>query len=284
MKKSSMKKSKKIIVSVTNDLVTDQRVNRVCTALVKHGGNVLLVGRRKKDSLEIPDRPYKTHRMKLWFEKGALFYANYNLRLFFFLLFHKADILVSNDLDTLLPNYLVSKLKGIHLVYDSHEYYTGVPELQNRKLVKGIWHNIERFILPKLKHIYTVNDSIAKLYEDEYKVKLSVVRNIPVYNPVSIDETMDLKLPKGKKIILYQGAGINVDRGVEEVVEAMQYIENALLLIVGSGDVISLLKQHVIDLKLNEKVIFIAKVPFEQLKQYTLRADIGLTGKDYKGL
>src|SRR5690554_8125741 len=83
-------KPKKIIVSVTNDLYTDQRVHKVCSFLYENKYDVLLVGRKLKDSQEITDRSYEVKRFKLLFNKGALFYANYNLRLFLFLLFNKA--------------------------------------------------------------------------------------------------------------------------------------------------------------------------------------------------
>ena len=170
---------KRVIISVTSDLVTDQRVHRTASSLHNAGLTVILAGRQLKKSLPLAERTYKTVRFKLWFEKGALFYACYNIRLFFFLLFNKADVLVANDLDTLLPNYLASKLKGAELYYDSHEYFTEVPELVNRKGIQKTWKMIERFVFPKLKHVYTVNDAIATLYEKEYKVNVDVVRNIP---------------------------------------------------------------------------------------------------------
>ena len=87
----------RIIISVVSDLVTDQRVHRTATTLSGKGHEVLLVGRRKRSSEDI-SRPYETWRFKLWWEKGPLFYAAYNLRLFFFLLFSRADILVSNEI------------------------------------------------------------------------------------------------------------------------------------------------------------------------------------------
>ncbi|MGQ0828419.1 MAG: glycosyltransferase [Bacteroidota bacterium] len=269
---------KRAIVSVINDLSTDQRVHKVCTTLHKLGYDVILIGRKQDKSLPLNQRDYKTKRMYLLFKTGPLFYAEYQLRLFFYLLFHKTDVLVSNDLDTLLPNYLISKLKGRHLVYDSHELFCEVPELQNNPLKKRIWKSIERRIFPKLKHVFTVNDSIAKIYSDEYKVNVKVVRNIPsALKAIPKKSKTELNLPTDKKIIILQGAGINIDRGAEEAVQAMQYINNVVLLIIGSGDVIDILKQMVNKLNLSDKVKFIGKVPFEQLLQYTHHADLGLT-------
>lgn len=272
---------KRAIVSVINDLSTDQRVNKVCLTLHNLGYDVLLVGRKQRSSLPLAPRAYRHKRMKLLFEKGPLFYAAFNLRLFFFLLFRRADLLVSNDLDTLLPNYLVSKIKGAHLVYDSHEYFTGVPELENSAFKRGVWKRIERFIFPKLKHVFTVNDSIAKLYRDEYGVEPMVVRNMPLLSSRKQTGTWktrtELGLPVDKRIVLLQGAGINIDRGGEEAVLAMQYVKDAVLVIIGSGDVIDELKRMANDLGLKERVLFIPKLPFEELMQYTHHADIGLT-------
>lgn len=269
---------KKVVVSVINDLVTDQRVNKVCTSLTKMGFDVHLVGRILKGSLPMDERPYSSHRMRLLFTKGAFFYAEYNLRLFLLLLFRKFDLLVSNDLDTLLPNYLISKLRNKNLVYDSHEYFTEVPELVNRPAVQKVWKRIEAWIFPKLKDVFTVNDSIANLFEKDYGIRPLVVRNIPLKREMpKLATRSELGLSENKKILILQGSGINVHRGSEEMLLAMKNIDNAILLIVGGGDVIDTLKDMAKDKLIKDKVVFIPRQPYHKLIQYTAVADIGLT-------
>lgn len=271
-------KSKKILVSVTNDLVTDQRVDKVCRYLQQHGASVVLVGRKRKQSLKMDDRPYQTHRIRLLFEQGALFYAFFNFRLFFFLLFSKADIYVANDLDTLLANRMAAKIRRKPLVYDSHEYFTEVPELVNRRFVQSVWERIEKSIFPKLAYIITVNDSIAGLYEKKYGKKIFVVRNIPSpKNIVKQKSRTDLGLPEDKHMLIIQGAGINIHRGNEEMLEAMQWIENSVLVILGDGDVLPQLKKFASENNLQDKVFFVGKKPYQEMIQYTLNADIGIT-------
>ena len=271
--------TKKIaIVSVINDLVTDNRVNKSCSTLIECGFDVVLIGRELPESLPVPKWPFKAVRMRLLFLKGPLFYFFFNLRLFFKLLFKKADLLFANDLDTLLPNYLVSKIRSIPLIYDSHELFCDVPELLNSSIKRKIWQRIESKIVPKLKTCITVNESIAKIFEGKYKVKFNVVRNIS-------DAVIDFKpmaktklgIPEDKKVILLQGAGINMHRGAEELVDAMQFVEGAILYIIGSGDVWKILEQKVKAQNLGERIKLINKLPKAELMQYTYNADLGLS-------
>lgn len=269
---------KKAIVTVTSDLVTDQRVDKTALALRKLGFEITLIGRRKRKSLPLTERAYHTRRMFLLFEKSALFYAEYNIRLFLFLLFHPAKLLVANDLDTLLPCYLIHRLRRTPIVYDSHEYFTGVPELVNRPFVRKFWKRIEKWIFPKLKDIITVNRSIARLYQEEYGQELKVVRNIPPERQTGPALTRkELGLPEDKYIVLLQGAGINVQRGAEEAIEAMQYLDATILLIIGGGDILNILPDMVEKLHLEQKVIFLPKQPFDRLIHFTRCADIGIT-------
>ena len=272
--------NKKIIISVTNDLVSDQRVNKVALSLVSFGYEVLLIGRKLNNSLPLEQRNYKTKRFNLIFDNGFLFYANYNLRLFFFLLFSKSDIFLSNDLDTLPANYFASRFKNTHLVYDSHELFTEVPELVNRKRVQRFWLKIERYILPKLKNTYTVCESIASYYNERYKTDFKVVRNISLCKNKKDDY---IKLENKEKIIIYQGA-INIGRGLEEIIKAMPFIENARLQIIGGGDILGELRKIVSDMKLENNIEFVGKIPFQELAEYTQKADLGISLEQNIGL
>ena len=274
-----MSQPQKAIVSVTNDLLTDNRVDKVCRFLVDQGYSVTLVGRQLKNSLPLNDRPYATKRFRLIAERGPLFYASYNFRLFSYLLFHRSALLVSNDLDTLLANYLASKLKrNCRLVYDSHEYFTEVPELIHRPKVQRIWERIEAWIFPKLNTIYTVNGSIAQLYTEKYNKEIAVVRNVsPLWKPNEIPSKEQLGIPLNRTVFIIQGAGINIDRGAEEAVEAMTELTDAVLLIVGDGDVVPQLKQRVQELAIEDRVLFFGKRPYQEMMAYTFHADVGLT-------
>ncbi|GAB4318622.1 MAG: glycosyltransferase [Bacteroidales bacterium] len=273
-----MDQKKMAIVSVINDLVTDQRVDKSCRLLTQCGFDVLLVGRTLPQSPPLPKRDYKMHRFRLPVHKGPLFYALFNLRLFFFLLGQKPSLLLANDLDTLLPNYLAGRLKKIPLVYDSHEFFTEVPELIRRPWVRKVWLTIEKKIFPRLKHAITVSPHIADSYSQKYGVPVEVVRNVPMKNRFRLTKTRkELNLPEDRKILILQGNGINVQRGAEELVEAMQWVKDATLLIIGGGDVFSQLQLMSRDLNLTNRIIFVPRVSPETLYQYTALCDIGLT-------
>lgn len=266
-----------ITVLVSNDLQHDQRVAKMCRTLADMGFRISLVGRLLPDSKPF-DSPYEVHRFKLWFNKGAVFYASLNVRLLLYLLVKRTDILVANDLDTLLPAFLVARLRGKALVYDSHEYFTEAEGLTNRPVPKKIWLAIEGFIFPKLKHVITVNETIAGIYRALYHVKVNVVRNVPEIreSPVTVSRS-ELGLPDDKRIILLQGAYIDPDRGGMELACSMEYVENALLLIIGSGRDLPNIQSTIVKLGLSERVLFLPKMSFHQLQLYTAIADVGVS-------
>ena len=274
---------KQIYFSVTNDLTCDQRVDRIINSLIKSGVSCHLIGRKLKGGAIITKRYYDTYRFNMLFKKGFLFYFFYNFRLFLFLLTRKKiDILVSNDLDTLPANFLVSKIRNIQLVYDSHEYFTEVPELINRRFVKNFWLFLENLFVPKLKHAYTVSQTIADEYFIKYKVKFQVVRNFSTHsnNQSSINFPFNAE---NKKILIYQGS-VNIGRGLELIIDTIKEIEGVIFLIVGDGDIKHKLEERVKSQELSEKIYFWGKIPFESLHNLTSRCDAGVSFEEDMGL
>ncbi|SMC80052.1 glycosyltransferase [Moheibacter sediminis] len=276
---------RKIIASVINNYEGDQRVQKVCNSLQKFGFDVEVIASdlRGKPALNFP---YKIHTLHMTFREGMQMYADFNCNLFIKLLqiSKKGDILLANDLDALLPNYLVSKIKGLDLVFDSHEIFSEVPTLHNRKFKKSIWKNLEKLIVPKINHFYTVSNGYADWFQNEYKIRPEVIRNVPVVKPLDYDLTVNLpEIISGEKILLYQG-DINFSRGIDKMIKAMGFINNAKLWIVGKGPKKDEFEKLAQELNLSDKVKFIGSVPPAQLKLITPKADLGLSLEEDYGI
>jgi glycosyltransferase involved in cell wall biosynthesis len=268
----------RVSFSVTNCLCYDQRVLKIAKTVSDLNCDVTLIGRRSGSCCENSDFQFKVRRFRMLTRRGFFFYMFFNVRLFFFLLFHRFDLLVANDLDTLLPNFLVSRIKGIPLIYDSHEFFTGVPEIQNKPFVKWVWITIEKSIFPYLNHVMTVSNSIADEYLRLYGFRPLVIRNCaPSVLNLSGISPKDLGIPSGNLLLIYQGAGINMHRGAEELVEAVSALEGVSLFIIGSGDVILQLREMVSSAKTDSKIQFFPKMTWQELMRYTKSADAGLS-------
>jgi glycosyltransferase involved in cell wall biosynthesis len=259
---------KRIVFTVTNDLIFDQRMARICNTLATEGFEVMLLGRKWKISEKLTPKAYIQRRLTCFFNKGKLFYIEFNIRLFFSLLFIKADIICANDLDTLTAAFLASRLKKTKLFYDSHEYYTEVIELVKRPLVRKIWLMIEELFVPKTDRAYTVSESLQRVFEEKYKIKFDLIRNMPLL------EEHEIIVQKEEKYIIYAGV-LNAGRGLEETIEAMKFID-CKLLICGDGDILEQLKQMVNELHLNNKVIFHGAVQPEELRAIIRKAYLGI--------
>ena len=277
----SQKKKYQICLSVTNDIVTDQRVNRIAASLTRLDADVTVVGRKRKNSLGLTNSEVRFRRFNLMFNSGPLFYACYNIRLFFYLLFHQFDVLVANDLDTLPASFLISKIKKTKLVYDSHEYFTEVPELVNRNFVKAFWEKLEKWMVPKIIHSYTVCSSISEIYNQKYGTDMVVIRNLPYCH--SEYPNAESKKLEQEKIIIYQGS-VNRGRGLELVINSMQYIDNVRFWIFGVGDILGDLKRQISKLKLESDVLFKGRMLPGELIHYTLQADVGISLEENLGL
>ena len=277
-----MNKPKKIILAVTNNLENDQRVNKVASSLSKFGYNVCVLGSKSRPCHHYSPG-YETKRLNVFFKKGILFYAEINIRFLFYLLFHHADVITANDTDTILPVWIAATIKRIPWVADLHELFPEVPEVTNRKRVKRVWTKIEDLVFPHIRHGYTVCQSIANHYKNKYNIDLGIIRNIPQKKVFTGKKDLFKKQFGNKKVILYQGA-VNVGRGIEWAMDAMQYVENAVMIVIGNGDLYPSLSEKAKNPPYAGKVYFLGAMPYNELQPYTESADLGLCLLKHQGL
>lgn len=268
----------KVVLTVTNDLTYDQRMHRICNALAANGYQVTLLGRFLPDSIPLDEKPYSQKRFKLPFKKGFAFYAAYNLRLFWYLLFARYGAVCSIDLDTVPAGCLASLLRNKKRIFDAHEYFTEVPEVVNRPFVKAFWAMIARLFLPFYACAYTVGPGLARIFKKEYGMEFSVVRNVPVYIPPRPKAP-----PPERKILLYQGA-LNEGRGIETMLLAMQDLPEFHLQLAGEGDLSLKLRELAQEHSLAERVTFLGFVKPDELKELTQRAWLSLNLLENRGM
>ncbi len=252
-------RSKRVIAAVINDLITDQRMIRICNSLQAAGYDVELVGRRLSDET-VPAQSYSYKRLRFWITRGPLFYLMYNIRLFLYLMTRRFEVLHAVDLDTLPACYMAVFIKSKRLVYDAHEYFTEVPELIHRPFKQMVWKGVETALIPRVDARITVSQGIADRFEQEYGRSFEVIRNTP---SMSKGESahVSLNLPP---FILYQGA-LNKGRGLELLIDLISDIDLDLL-IVGGGDLESELKERAMVSGVDHKVHFAGiKSPTELL-------------------
>ena len=266
---------KHIYFTVTNDLSYDQRMHRICTSLASAGYHVTLVGRKLKSSIPLQQRPFVQKRIKCFFNKSFLFYAEYNLRLFLFLLTKKMNGLCAIDLDTILPCLFISKLKDIAGIYDAHEYFTELKEVRTRPMVRKFWTSIEKFAVPKFKYGYTVSEGLAIEFEKKYKRKYQVIRNLPVLMPLPDDIQRE-------KFLVFQGA-VNEARGFEYLIPALKNIPYKLV-VCGDGNFMQQLRNLVQENRVEEKVQLKGMLLPEELRKIALKASLGIGLAEKEGI
>ena len=264
-----------LLFTVTTDLCFDQRMQRICGSLAAAGYPVRLVGWQRPSSPPLTPQLYQQHRLRGWFQKGKLFYVEYNLRLFFYLLGQRAAAWCAADLDTALPVWLRARLGGRPFVYDAHELFTEVPEVVARPAVQRVWRWVEGFIVPRARLAYTVGPALARVFEQRYGRPFAVVRNVSRLDEAVALPPAPAAAPPGG-YILYQGA-LNVGRGLESLLDAMPRVAGRLV-ICGEGDLSAALREQAarLGLLVSGQVEFRGFVLPDALREVTRHAAVGI--------
>ena len=254
---------------VTNELSYDQRMIRICTSLANNGYEVCLVGRQKKGAPPLKSQLFQQKRLPCWFKKGFLFYLEFNIRVFIYLLFCRTDIMGAIDLDSILPVWMASTIRKKKRVYDAHELFCEMQEISSRPHIYKVWKFIERITVPKFPMGYTVNKPIADAFHQMYGVDYAVIRNLPVLKE-QVTTTAAIS-----PYLIYQGA-VNEGRSFEALIPAMKMVPFPLW-ICGDGNFMDKAKELVRIHGLEDKVLFKGMIEPDELRLITQQAYAGIT-------
>ena len=278
-----MRSKETVAICTISDISTDYRLHKMALSISKNNFIPYFITRRRKGHLN-ESKEFNVKILNLIFEKGPFFYLEYNIRIFFFLLINSPDVIFSVDLDTLAGTRLAAFLLRKPIIFDSHEYFPESPELQHRPAIKKIWQINERIFVPTIKYGITVCDSIADIYKKKYGKTFKVIRNLPLAdNDIDFDSNRMHSKDNKDFTLIYQGA-VNIGRGITEIIESLQYVNNVNLIIVGDGDIYDEVVRLITKLNLSDRVKLTGKIPFHEIPYYTKQADLGLILLENMGL
>ncbi|AQT69609.1 D-inositol 3-phosphate glycosyltransferase [Anaerohalosphaera lusitana] len=196
-----------------------------------------------------------------------------------------ADVYHAHDLNTLPLAYKLHKKTGGSIVYDSHEFY--VERNRANKTTpfhKFLLKRFEAFYVKNCEHVITVSSSIGKELKKRYSVKqLSIILNAPQRTDsacLTTNENITLRSQIGidanKKIILYVG-NISLNRGLENLIQSLSYLDNCVLVMMGKATqtYADKLCEVAVDSGVSDQVHFFGPVPQKQVIKYASSADIG---------
>jgi glycosyltransferase involved in cell wall biosynthesis len=197
---------------------------------------------------------------------------------------HPAAIFVAHDLPVLASAVAAADEVGAAVFYDAHELYPEQLHFGAERM--QLYRNAEAALIPLAEMVTTVNRSIADEMHVRYGIPTPrVILNTPDTGgtPVPLPKTdilrQALSLGSEKMILLFQGS-LSLNRNLENLVQAMEYVksEDVVLVLMGPGDakraeLMEIAKDRRL---LNDRVVFHPAVPQSQLLTYTASADFGI--------
>jgi len=175
-------------------------------------------------------------------------------------------------LDALLGCYWAARLRGKKVILDSRELYPALPSLYGRPLKRWIWSKVEAWLCPKVRYHFTVSPPIAQYYKERYGINAWLIYNMPLRQRGFAKARLE------DKLLFYQGV-LHPYRGLEEVILALRMVPGWRLWIAGDGEHRAYLEAIVRQEGLQDRVLFLGLLPYEEALGYAREATLGVSGE-----
>ncbi len=275
----------KVCMILMSDFTHDARVTKEAKTLADAGHKVKVYALKSKNTLSTEKRDnfeiIRTEvKSRYILPKGQFFfflkYIEFLLQIIRQLYNQPFDIYHAHDLETLPIGFIISKLKNKPLIYDSHELY--IDSVKTHRLARPIWYQIEKFLATRTSITIMETQSRGKIFAERYNVAIpEVIMNCQYLDSFTRSDFLRelLPIPVKNKILIYQGK-VEQNRGVDILLEVMDYVKNASLVIIGPGTYLDNLRKKVKQTDKQSQIFILDPVPWEELSKYTASADLGV--------
>ncbi len=254
---------------IYNQINAAQKQSHIVSVMYLENGNEN-IGSKNGDFLKIPLRtPF--------YRGGPLKFLHYNWKVLIAGFKCDFDVIHAHDLWILPAATLMSILKRKKLIYDAHEYYPGLEIFTRRKVRKWLWIVVEKICIKHAVCVITVSQPLAKLYGEKYRLlkPVEVIRNVPGFEVPDPEKAVTLPDSECAMTVLFHGH-FRPGRGLINLIKAVARVEKIQLVLLGGGELETELKKLVIELGINERVIFIPYISTDRLISTAAQADLGI--------
>ncbi len=269
----------RIIMLLFNNYSPDPRVKQEADTLASAGHEVMIFSwKRNAGSTAFKEKKFRVintgpHLPDDFSTKDALSQAiiklysvcRFSSKTFFSTIKNKMDIVHAHDLDMLPLGVLISKIKGIPVVYDSHEIYPQMVARDMKCAVKPLKF-VEKFLIKYVTRIITVTKYHKEYFENMGASNIIVVTNCKTIKSTKYDP------PHNEKFTLIYIGGFNRTRFLHEAIEVCGNIDGIEFKIAGYGQNAKELEKEASEAPMRN-VIYLGRIPGEEVIAMTGEAD-----------
>lgn len=186
-------------------------------------------------------------------------------------------LVIAGDYFALSAAVSFARRTGARLLYDMREFTFALGPLAQRPLRQAFIEWSERRLLRHVDAITVSGPLDAKIIEERFGRKADVILNVPPYQPAqrtnNLRETFGIAADM--TVVLYQGV-IHHGRGLKPFLQAMPFLPNVHLCVLGDGPAKNALREVSRDCDVHDRTHWQESVPYDELHGWTCSADIGL--------
>ncbi len=273
-----MNKKPEVLLPVLTNLATDYRVYKMSKSLSNLGYQPIVLCDKPKNKLGedwqdiqikfVVNESHMDGFFKIW--------VKFIIKLFPIFLRTKSKLWIVEDCPALMLAALIGRLRGVQVIYDSHEIFLETPEVKRSPLKRIFWKFWHDGGLKWVKKMIVVSPDSKEFFENQFKhIHFLIMPNVPFSpNPVS-EPRIPGSFDKHAVVLIFQGY-LRAENNFKSLIMVLQKHKGYQLLIVGDGHEKGNIQNYINEAGVQNQVKMPGILPFGDLKAWTGQANIGI--------